>query len=502
MFENLKKLILESAELPGLPEGSRAYPKSLHALDGALYFIARTRDRRFLVIAGDASAGQFEGIRAAAAGVPAKVCPLTPGNAKALMGLFPFAAPSAHGDASFTLGLGDRLGLASPGHIRAVWGRGIFPVLAQQSMRELKLTGRTYEEVLADAAFAVFREDWRGGWGADGDHLKTAEEIRYALGCGYTMITLDCSEQIDKHVQGLAGSALDAAYAALPQDVRNRYESLYAGHGFLHGNIRIGPEDAKAAALTYGRAIDFASGVYHVLFAQCGRPVDFEVSIDETLYTTTPAAHYIVANELTDRGVRLSSMAPRFVGEFQKGIDYIGDAAQFEKDFVSHAEIAKNFGYRLSIHSGSDKFAVFGIIGRHTGLRVHVKTAGTNWLEALRVIAREDAALFRELLAFALENLSEARAYYHVSANANNVVPMSSIIDADLTNYLNTPDSRQILHITYGLMLQAKTAEGRPRFRERIYAVLHRCEEEYADALVRHIGRHIDMLTGAASPIH
>lgn len=490
-MDRLEKLVKEGAEIPGLPEGCRAYPQSLHALGGALCFLARTRDRRCLVIAGDASAGRFEGAPATAAGVPAKACPLTPCNAKALMELFPFTAPSCHGDAMFTLGLGDRLGLASPGHIRAVRGRGIFPVLAQQSMRELKLTGRTYEEVLADAAFAVFREDWRGGWGADGDHLKTADEIRYALVCGCTMITLDCSEHIS------APSA--EAYEALPRDVRAHYEGKYAGKSFRAGDteLAIRPGALREIAAVYHGAITHAKQMYSGIIARCGRDVDFEMSIDETDTPTTPEAHFVVAGELAAGGVKLSSLAPRFIGEFQKGIDYIGEPARFERDFIAHQRIAEHFGYRLSIHSGSDKFKVFGAIGRHTGLRVHVKTAGTNWLEALRVIARQDAALFRELLAFALERLTEARAYYHVRADAKNVAALSGVSDADLPGYLETPDSRQVLHITYGLMLQEKTADGRPRFRDRIYSVLHRCEEEYAGALEGHIGRHIDMLKGS-----
>ena len=369
-------------------------------------------------------------------------------------------------------------------------------MLAQQSMRELKLTGRTYEEVLAAAAFAVFQEDWQGGWGADGDHLKTAEEIRYALRCGYTMITLDCSEQIGKGVQGMDGSAISFAFGNLPEAVRSHYEGKYSGKVFRVGDaeIKITADALKEIVLTYNAAIDHALKMYHEVIVPFGREVDFEMSIDETATPTTPEAHFVVASELTAGGVKVASMAPRFIGEFQKGIDYIGNVADFERDFIIHKRIARRFGYRLSIHSGSDKFAVFGIIGSHTGLRVHVKTAGTNWLEALRVIARKDPALFRELLAFAIENLQEARAYYHISAQASNVPPMETVPDEKLEGCLNLPDSRQILHITYGLMLQAKNADGTDRFKSRIYVVLHKYEREYTEAIKAHIGRHIDTL--------
>ena len=96
-------------------------------------------------------------------------------------------------------------------------------------------------------------------------------------------------------------------------------------------------------------------------------------------------------------------MAPRFVGEFQKGIDYIGDLAEFEKQFAVHCAIARaRGGYKISIHSGSDKFSVYPAIGRHTGMRLHLKTAGTSWLQAVRVIARTNPPLFRRMLARAI----------------------------------------------------------------------------------------------------
>ena len=495
-LDTLEKTLSSGAALTGSLAGCTVYPRSVHRVNGALLFMARSATGRFLVAAGD-TAG-FEGEALAVQDAPAKKCPLTYANARRMMELLPFTAPKSHRGHAFTMGLGDRLGLASPGHIRTIEGRGVFPVLAQQSMRELKLTGRTYEDVLAAAAFAVLQEGWQGGWGADGDHLKTAEEIRYALGCGFTMITLDCSEQIDKQAQGMGGAALDEAYAALPEDVRSHYESRYMGKTFAldGGNVAISTAELKSITLTYARAIDYAAGIYHSEIKTAPHPVDFEVSIDETLSTTTPAAHFAVANELTSRGVTMSSMAPRFVGEFQKGIDYIGNLKEFEEHFIVHERIARHFGYKLSIHSGSDKFAVFGAIGCHTGLNVHVKTAGTNWLEALRIVAARDPKLFRELLAFALRHLNEARAYYHIGADPARVADAAKVPDNRLGEYLNQDDARQVLHITYGLMLQAADESGKLLYKDRLYGVLHEYEEEYAGAIIKHIGRHVDAVMG------
>ena len=138
-----------------------------------------------------------------------KRCPLTNENSKVIRSLFPFTNPVSHKKHACTIGLGDRLGLASPGHLRVIKDKNIFPVLAQQSIRELTLTGRTYEDVLAAAVWAVFQEGYKSGYGADGDHLKSREEVKMALDCGFTMITLDCSEHIPNGLTAVAEFAID-----------------------------------------------------------------------------------------------------------------------------------------------------------------------------------------------------------------------------------------------------------------------------------------------------
>ena len=364
--------------------------------------------------------------------------PLTIENAKVIMDLFEFTRPKSHKGCDATIGLGDRLGLATAGHIRLVRDYDIFPVFAQQSIRELNLTGRTYEEVLASAVWAVFREGYTKGYGADGDHLKTHEEVKYALDCGFTMITLDCSEHI--------------------------------------------PDGLEAV-------VKFAAEIYNTFIR--GKNIDFELSIDETQTVTTPEDHIFVAEALKKEGVEIVSLAPRFCGEFQKGIDYIGDVDQFEKEFKTHVDIAAKYGYKISVHSGSDKFSVFPIVGSLSNGRYHLKTAGTNWLEAVRVIAENEPELYREMHSFALDNLAEARQYYHITCDVSKIAPIESIPDENLPSYLDEDDSRQVLHITYGLILQAKNNDGTPRFHDRIYKALKKHESDYIAALEKHIGKHL-----------
>lgn len=441
--------------MPGIAGDIRPYPKSIHE-DVLMARDASGKD--VLVIGGE-------------------IRPLDHEAAEYLRARFPFTAPVPVLRRPRTFGVGDRLGIACPGHIRVFEKYDITPVFAQQSIRELTLTNRTYENVLDCVTFAVFREGYTGGFGADGDHLKRAEDVQYALGLGYSMITLDCSD----HIHG------DGGVRDIPADVRARY---------LAGPIDIGTHEplvfteAELGSILhiYGDAIDFAVSIWNRYFDAGKASADFEISIDETATPTTPLQHFFVANELTARGVRFATLAPRFTGEFQKGIDYIGDLARFDREMAVHAEIARRFGYKLSIHSGSDKFSAFPSIGKHTQGVFHVKTAGTNWLEAMRVVAESDPALYREVHAYALEAFPEATQYYHVTTNLSNIPPLDALRDDALPSLFENNDARQLIHITYGLILTHGD------FRARLYGLWERYAEAYARALERHIGRHMELL--------
>ncbi|HYH02440.1 MAG TPA: tagaturonate epimerase family protein, partial [Bacillota bacterium] len=207
-------------------ETYRIYPESLQQSGESLFFITWNDQRKVLVIVGEgASYGTFSGEEITLATGKAKICDLTVANSQALAKVFPFTAPRNHRGIPITVGLGDRLGLASPGHLRLIHKHSVFPVLAQQSIRELNLTGRTYPEVLAAAAWAVFQEGYTAGYGADGDHLKTAAEIKMALEAGFTMITLDCSEHIDNSVGALTPAEIEARYAQIPANTRQELEA-------------------------------------------------------------------------------------------------------------------------------------------------------------------------------------------------------------------------------------------------------------------------------------
>jgi len=453
-------------------------------------------ERKLLVVGGGALYAALEGIESSDGGVRFKLCPLTHGNRLALNDAFDYTKPRAIGTQVATIGLGDRLGLASPGHIRTVAGKNVRPILAQQSIRELTLTGRTYEDVLDAASYAVFQEGYKDGWGADGDHLKTTNDIEYALRLGFSMLTLDASEHIDNAAGSASEEEVARRYAELDAAYRARIEAAYADKtfGIAGASIEVGLAALRRYALVYGRAIAFMVDIYRSYIANAGRAIDFEISIDETATPTDPAAHWFVANELKLEGVEPYSIAPRFCGEFQKGIDYIGDLAQFERELAVHAAICDHFGYKLSVHSGSDKFSVFPLVAKYTNGRFHLKTAGTNWLEAVRTVARVNPSLYRRMHEYAAAHVGEALKYYHVSADFGKVKPLDDVSDAELPEYMNEDNARQLLHITYGLLLTAKDEKGASMFKEPFYATLQGQEEAYEAALIAHIGRHLELL--------
>lgn len=489
-----------------------AYPSSYVEHEGGQFLLCKTEGVKRILAMGEGDF--FSGLDGDCLSETVKLCPLSHQNRMILNKYLPYTLPSSFGRKTATFGLGDRLGLASPGHIRCFKGSRAKPILAQQSKRELSLTGRNYEQVLDDVCFAVFQEGYRGGFGADGDHLKKTEDIREALDCGYTMITLDCSERIGRGIEDLDQGDLAASYESMPVEYRARIEDSYlskslpvGGEGYLSKGFPVGgegylskgffaggkeyffsKEELMRCALIYGRAVDFAVEVYFGYLKKANQTVDFELSIDETESVTTAQGHLFVAMELLHHEVEVTSLAPRFIGEFQKGIDYLGDIRLFEAQLAQHAAIARHFGYKLSIHSGSDKFSVFPIIGKHTEGLLHIKVSGTNWLEAVGVLAEKNPALYRRIHKKALEHFSEAKSFYYVTGDPDKVEDPAFRNDEDLIGYLKDDDSRQLLHITFGFIL------GDAGLKKEIYQTLEENEDDYYGRLISHIGHHLDLI--------
>ncbi len=421
--------------------------------------------------------------------------PANAANAAALRGVLPNLRPVPLGLAT-SAGFGDRLGLATPGHVdalRAVGGEGrIAPIFAQQSVRENVRTGRTPREVLDDATLGAFVAGWTQPVGADADHLKTEADIDAHLAVGHSFFTIDPGDHVDADADRLLGAALDEAFhqrppwgelETTPADLRARL----AGVDLDLGDRRLGFEagDLERAAVKYGAALAHVVRMARHIRAHAGpERAEIEVSVDETDTPTTLAEHAYLALELRRLGVDWVSLAPRFVGAFEKGVDYIGDLGALARDLDGHARVAAALGpYKLSLHSGSDKFAVYPIATAACAGRVHLKTAGTSYLEALRVAGRFDPDLLHAVMALGLERFAEDVKSYHISGRPERVPDLDALPGTAALALLEAVDARQVLHVTFGSALRAHG--------ERLRSLLRAHPDAYRAALRRHFERHL-----------
>jgi hypothetical protein len=481
------KFQLTSANLHFLPRSL-----TLHA--DMEYALTRT-DTQLAVLAPNDSESfhAFTGECSELAGQTLMLCPLNATNATALRAGLTWLQPRPLG-LKTSAGMGDRLGLATPGHVRAVRATRskIAPIFSQQSIREMTRTGRTPQQVMDDATWGIFAEGWQDGVGADADHLKTPADIDTCLAVGFSFFTIDPGEYVDNRAESASLNRLRELADILPVDIQTRASGLLNKVFDIEGlSVHLDEPTLLKAAVKYGRAIAHVASMYQHLTKSAGqRPFELEVSVDETEQPTSHAEHIYIASELKRLNVQWISLAPRYVGRFEKGVDYIGDIAAFETDFAGHAAIARQFGaYKLSLHSGSDKFSIYPIAARLSEGLVHLKTAGTSYLEALRTIAALDVDFFREIYLFARERYDTDKASYHVSAEVANAPAPDSV--TDWASLLEQFDAREIFHVTFGSVLTDKTPSGQLRFYDRFVSLLRANPEAYAANLEKHFVRHL-----------
>ncbi len=488
-----------------VPSGGRleVAPRSIAWIDGGAVMVGRLGNQRQLLVVdleeGSGLLARFSGEKwTVEPGVECCCGALDHHNAVAVRGVYEIARPRPLGLAD-SFGLGDRLGVAGPAHLRAMRGSGFKPVLAQQSIRELERTERSADDVMGAATWAVIEEGWTDDWGADADHLKTPKDVERMAAAGFTMFTIDPGDHVVDAADTLPVEELRRAAAGLPwadlEDTMTSALDRYSGTAIMVGHdLDLEPSDEEVlrAWVKYGASLSHAAMMYRHIAATMGdRPFEVEVSVDETASVTTPFEHWLVASELRRLGVEWVGLAPRFIGDFEKGIDYRGDLEIFRTEYVKHLAVAEALGpYKISIHSGSDKFGVYRVIGELGRGGVHVKTAGTSYLEALRTLAACEPALFREILDFSRSLYEHERRTYHVSAQLDRVPASDSMSDDDLAALFEDEDARQVLHVTFGRVLTEKTPQGGYLFKDRVLAALATHEAAHFENLVTHFRRH------------
>ena len=325
----------------------------------------------------------------------------------------------------YTIGVGDRFAHQAAAQLQACvklaeQGINVIPVW-NKSNREHSFIGSEPQSVYDAAEAAVAALGWDKGWHVDADHINMDTVDKY-LGCS-DFFTIDVADFIGQTPEGDVVAGFVEKHPELIGSVT--IEGIDAP-------FDISREYVEEVAGKYLRAVAEAGTIYRHIESNKD---DFiaEVSMDETDAPQTPPELLIILAALADEGVQLQTIAPKFTGRFNKGVDYVGDLPQFEKEFnddlavIAHA-IAK-YGLpanlKLSVHSGSDKFSIYPIIGaaiRRTGAGVHVKTAGTTWLEELIGLAEaggDGLELAKEIYAKALEKVDAM------------CEPYASVIDID-----------------------------------------------------------------------
>jgi hypothetical protein len=487
--------------------GLKIYPKSIREYNDIIFFIARSNGTKSLYLYYEYSNSEIpEKFNGSLITVEDKnnfyfkKCLLNTNNRKVVQSIFAFTNPKVLGlEDSF--GFGDRLGLANPAHVRSLRNSKFKPILAQQSIRELTRSNRTPADVMDAAVWAVFQEGYTDGFGADADHLKTEEDIDLMVNNDFRMFTFDPGDYVHNDADMLNNDELENRIVKQVWDGLNtNYDELsnsYLGREIIISEeLKIQPDEnkLKRAIIKYSDSLALIKKMFdHLKLKYPDYESEVEVSIDETESVTSLFEHYFISNELKRLGIDFISLAPRFIGEFEKGIDYKGDLNIFKQEYIKHASIALYFGtYKLSLHSGSDKFGVYKVIGSLNLGATHVKTAGTSYLEALKVAALKEPDLMREILDYSRNLYEEEKKTYYVSADLEKVKPAKDYSDEDLVMLFNQDDWRQILHVTYGRILTDKNEQGKYIFKDRLLNCINSNEEIHYKLLFNHFRKHLD----------
>jgi tagaturonate epimerase len=370
----------------------------------------------------------------------------------------------------FTFGIGDRFAHQGRAQLLAILnareaGIDVYPVW-NKSNREHLIIKSQPGDVRAEADAAVAALGFTGAYYVDADHigLKTVDAFIPAS----DFFTLDVADFTGKAAEADAVEAFSKAV--------HRYTGSLSIPG-INRPFDITEETVRGAAGKFLLAVQEAGRIYRHVEERKG-PEGFvtEVSVDETDAPQNPAELFLILAMIAEEGIPVQTIAPKFTGRFNKGVDYVGDLAQFEKEFDEDLSVIafaiREFGLadtlKLSVHSGSDKFSIFPIINRlikkhKAGL--HVKTAGTTWLEEVVGLAEsggEGLALVKEVYAQAHDHFAELAAPYSTVINIDpgklpdpkSVMRWSSAQYADALRHGESsphynPNFRQLLHVGF-----------------------------------------------------
>ena len=370
----------------------------------------------------------------------------------------------------YTIGIGDRFGCQGRAQLKALVqaqeaGINVFPVW-NKSHREHALIKTKPADVRFEADAAVKALGWSGSYYVDADHisLKTVEAFISAS----NFFTIDVADFTGRPASPDAEESLVKAVRGFANTV------TIPG---IQRPFEIGEAGLWEAARKFQLAIQEAGRIYRVIADLKGAD-NFvtEISVDETFSAQTPVELLLILAMVQIEGIPVQTIAPKFTGRFNKGIDYRGDLSQFEKEFDEDLSVIafaiREFGLpptlKLSVHSGSDKFALYPVINRlikKKNAALHIKTAGTTWLEELIGLAEaggEGLEIAKEIYRQAFTRFDELTAPYAavVDIDKEKLPDPITVASWDSLRYTETlrhnqsnqrydSNFRQLLHVAF-----------------------------------------------------
>jgi hypothetical protein len=372
----------------------------------------------------------------------------------------------------YSIGVGDRFTHQGEAQLRAVMkanerGMDIVPVW-NKSNREHTYVGTKPMDTRVEADSAVKALNYRGAYFVDADHINLDTVSGYVESSDF--FTLDVASFIGKE--------------SSPEKVEGFIASCQKYIGYLQipgilEPLRISEELLRRLAGKFLAAIDHAAEIYTYLKREKGEGAFVtEVSMDEVESPQTPVELLFILKMLADRKVPVQTIAPKFTGRFNKGVDYVGDLDQFAREFEEDLLVidfaVKEFGLpkelKLSVHSGSDKFSIYPIIAEAIAKYdkgIHLKTAGTTWLEeviGLAVAGGEGLLLAKKIYELSFTRREELCAPYAdvIDIDASKLPSVEEVNGWSSEEFANTlrhipghpdynPNFRQLIHVAYAV---------------------------------------------------
>ncbi len=399
----------------------------------------------------------------------------------------------------YSFGVGDRFGHQAKAQLSAIQkansqGIDIVPVW-NKSHREHTIIGTEPASVRTAADQALKACTYEGAYYVDADHINFSNVDAFLESSDF--FTIDVADYI--------GKKTDDANIKAFLDAVGKYSGQLEIPGIEH-TFKVDQPMLQKIADTYLYAIEQASAIYQHIEKAKG-PGNFiaEVSMDETEQAQSPVELFFILVGLSRQGVRVQTIAPKFTGRFNKGVDYVGNPKDFEKEFFEDTAVVKfaqkefNFpqNLKLSVHSGSDKFSIYPAIHRtleHFDAGVHVKTAGTTWLEELIGLAMaggEALELSKKIYSLSLDKFDELCGPYAtvIDIHKNRLPSVDDVktwtgeqyaqaLRHDQQCSLYNPDFRQLLHVGYKVAAQLG--------REYLDAL-----EANEDVIAQHVGENL-----------